>query len=891
MKITFGLALDGLRPSTPVFNHCYCGLKGLIEALELRLGLAHETTGSATRLHQYLIALEATASRTQCFFSESLKVDRWGAAASLLTMRDELKMAGWNGEMIACARLHDFGEVEKIANGQISAGLAERIESICAALAMGKSGIAEIQCVDRLEFLPYRLRCLLELLDAKFLPCAGSELATKGTNLRLLQDYLTGSDFPEIGWNQNDNSVIFATAYSEITLAHAAAQLLQSEDHPTLLATVPAQPVADVLLGCQVATPALDVPSPLRPIGQVLGLALEMRWSPPDPSILLQFLSHPVSPIHRELRTKLADAVADQPGIGSKSWNEAIEKARETVKGKKTLRSDEIASELSRIESDLEQWILIERFPREGGASGKALAETAKRVESWARKRAAVDSDESKARHFSILATHAGEFSSIAEELTTIQPEELSHILEQVCITAPPAGDRIAQLGSCQYLADAGAALEPTDFILWWGFENQVARFSMRWSALECRKLRAVGVHLPKAEDHLVLSNDIAKRPFLAACKRIVLFWPKSRGGEPVERHSLYSVLEARFGSLAIHDLDRDDLPLAKTERSVRHLPSKKRWIKLSNPTHLTSRNLESYSSLSKFAIRPFEWVFNYKAELRRGALREINVFIQRGNLLHRVVERLMEPSCELDWKSADKNGFSRWLDDTWPGLLETEGSNFLMPGSQTDGLRLQEDARRAIWSLVCHMNKANAVAATADVHMPHVPMANAPSPLLGGNIDLLVTNSNGKTAVVDLKFGQAKAKRKELETNTPLQLVTYAKLIAATAQEWPHVAYYILQSGRLLAQDKGFFPDAELVRCREESSNPEEIWNAFLAVWHWRRAQLDAGWVEIPVEGATPTDGTGSEPCSTPPGEEWTSDPAARRYDDFQFLTGWEVQ
>jgi hypothetical protein len=40
MKITFGFGFDGFRSSVPVFNHLYCGPQGLVEALELRLGLA-----------------------------------------------------------------------------------------------------------------------------------------------------------------------------------------------------------------------------------------------------------------------------------------------------------------------------------------------------------------------------------------------------------------------------------------------------------------------------------------------------------------------------------------------------------------------------------------------------------------------------------------------------------------------------------------------------------------------------------------------------------------------------------------------------------------------------------------------------------------------------------
>jgi len=885
MKVTFGLALDGFRPSVPVFNHLYCGPQGLVQALELRLGLATESIGGATRLHQYLRVLEKTPADNKCFFSDSLKVDRWGTAATLLSMRDELRAAGWNGVDSPMPRLQDLAIVEKQAQGCLAPGLPDRIENICAEIAIKSPAISEIQCVEPAEHLPFRLRCLLEKLGATF-PCIPDpELDASATNLRLVQDCLCGRDISGKCWIEGDDSVVFATAFSEITLAHAAVQMLRSGDQPALLATASSVAIADVLNTSQSAAPALDSASPLRPVAQVLGLALEMRWEPPDPSILLQFLSHPVCPIGHGLRTALAASVAGRPGIGSEKWSDVVEKCRERTR--KEVSPEEVAEKLSRIESDLEHWIFVEQFPRKDGASGFALAETARRVEAWARKRAAMPTDEPQPRHFASLASTAAEFSGIIKEITTVSPEELSHILEQVSGSGPVAGDRIAELGAPRCFADAGAAIEATDFILWWGFEQQEPRLSKRWSLEELEYLGKVGVHLPTAENHLALARARAKRPFLAVRKQIVLLWPRSRGGDSVERHPLCTILEAKLGPLPIRDLDRDE-SLIKIDRPVRPLPLKKRWIKLSDSTALSSRREESYSSLSKFALRPFEWVLHYKANLRRGSLKELNLLAQRGNLLHRVVERLLEPGCQVKWISATNDEFNCWLESIWPRLLETEGANFLMPGSQTGGQRLLEDARRAIWDLVGHMKKAQAVSAEADVHMEPIPFEGT---MLGGIIDLKMTNRQGKTAVVDLKFGQAKPKRKELETHTALQLAAYGKLVSEkSGGVWPAVAYYILRSGSLLAQDQTFFPDAVPITCSSASPGPEAMWGAFLDVWHWRRKQLDEGWIEVPVEGTDATDGTSACPSSVPPLAEWTSDPTVIRYDDFKFLTGWEA-
>lgn len=896
MKITFGLSLDGFRPSSAFFDHLYCGSLGLIANLELRLGLAHQSSGSATRLHQYLNALEAVAAGRKCFFANSLKADRWGTAAALLDMRDELRMAGWNEKDAPLPRLEEFVAVESALSGDFSPGLAERIEMILVALETNNPGITEVECRDRREFLPHQLGRLLEVLGAIFPSGQGPAEAPEGSNLRLIQEFLGGKLPKDASWNPTDDSVVFVTAFSEVTLAQVAARWMPEDNPPTLLATVPAQALADVLRGCQKAAPALDTRSPLRPIAQVLGLALEMRWSPPDPSLLLQFLTHPVSPIERGLRAVLADAVADQPGIGSKRWQEGIRGYEERLADSATLTEEEKSKKLSRIQADLEQWLLSPRFSREDGAPGLEMAKTARQVEAWARMRAGLSAEKPESRHFLHLASQAAEFAAIAESIPALRPEELSHILEQICAAAPAAGDRFDELGACDTFTDAAAFIEPRDVIFWWGFENQETRFAKRWSARESEALRQAGIHLPTAESHLARFHEASARPFLAARKQIVLFWPKSRGGDPVARHPLCTLLEATLGHLPVVDLDQDVpefpscLSLQKTARPVRTLPEKRRWIQLANSSALSPRDEESFSSISKFALRPFEWVFHYAARLRRGRLREINPFIQRGNLLHHVVERLLEPGCKLQWKKASKAEFDDWLDEIWKELLESEGANLLQPGWRTDGQRLLEDARRSIWILISHMKSAGVDSAIADVLAGPVPLDSANGPQIRGFIDLLVTNSKGHAAVVDLKFAQGKAKRTELSTNTALQLAVYARLMQAKSKEWPDMAYFILRSGSLLTQTDSFFPNTEKILPKSGEIGPEAIWDSFLEVWRWRCDQLQAGWIEFPLEGTLPTDGSSGPPSSSPPREEWTPDPAARRYDDFQFLTGWEA-
>jgi|GEM_PF-2474437 len=894
MKIIFGLSLDGYRPPKPTFNHLFCGPLGLVDVLELRLALPRTAVGSVTRIAQYLEVLELASADEACFFGESLRVDRWGTAAKLLQMRDHLRMAGWEGETMesAPARFQDFCQVEKLATGSLATGIADRIERIRGALVRKPQGLPTIDCIEAAGHLPLSLRLLLDDLGARFGCEPTYEDAPAGSNLRLVQDCLRERDVSGQSWNPADNTIIFASAFSEVTLAHAASHLLKPDaSGSVLLSSVPGGILADAMSVLATPAPAIGTPSCLRPTMQVLGLALEMRWDPPDPSVLLQFLTHPVCPIGGALRHALAKAVSSHPGIGSHVWYEAIEMQREKLRANEELQQADLAAKLDQIDHDLRQWILIDRYPRQTGAPGTALAETAKQVGEWAGRRASTSSEPATSRHYATLSAIAGELAGILERISIVSPEELSIIHEQVMGSGMVAGDRESELGSPESPGDPGAMIESADSVIWWGFEANNPQLPMDWTLTERNYLKGIGVHHQTSEALLALAQEAARRPFLAACGRIVLLWPRQRGLEQVEPHPILTILRAYFPSIPIKDLDRDELPAvtsqAKIQRPVKPLPAKKRWVRISPSAHLGSRPQESYSSTAKYIYRPFEWVFYYKANLWKGAFMEINLAAQRGNLLHRVIERLLEDSCPIRWLTVAKPDFDAWLDVLWQSLLETEGANFLQPGSMTEGRRLLEDARRATWELLGQMRNAGVVSAEADVQMDPLSMEDS---TIRGNIDLLAANGTGRFAVVDLKFGQGAAKRSELAQNTALQLSTYSHLIRAKhGGDWPATAYFILKSSALLAQDASFFPDARVVPCESLEPGPEATWQSFLDVWRWRRGQLAAGWIEIPDAGVAPADGEGDSPSSTPPHEEWQTDVKAPRYDDYQFLTGWE--
>lgn len=894
MKITFGLSLDGYKPGTPCLDHLYCGPAGLVKALEQRLGLVKPDNNPAIRLESYLLAAEQCSGITPTFYSRSLKADRWSTARALLGLRDDLRMAGWDGEADPDAphRLSALADLENAARPTLQPGLADRMHDVLSVIrATPVTGI-EIVSHDPLGHAPILLRRILEILGAKCLPDA--QPSAIGGNLRLVQDLLSGLAVDPTQVTADDESLVLATAHSELTLAHAAARLIRQTGGATLVATRNAALVKNILTTLQCPAPAADSASPLRPILQLLPLSLSILWSPLDPSALMAFLTHPCCPVHYRLRRNLAKAVREYPGTGSQAWLEAIADAHADVEKEAGLPDETKKQTHERIDRDLNDWLEPSRVARDQPVAGIRISPTVSRLSTWAAQRAATSEDPAEARQFSHLSSTAHDLAGLLERVGTLRADELEILLEEAMGTGTSGIGSPAQLG-CPALSNApGALIETADTVIWWGFEDPQVRTQKTWNREELDYLESRGVVPQPAAALLDRQKRDAMRPIMAAGKRLVLMWPAQRAGDPIPQHPLLSLICSKCKTIPILNLNGAALPAEwgydMQPQGPVALPPKKRWVKLADGLPLEGRSVESYSSLVKFIKQPFEWVFQYPAQLRKADLMDFRVAAQRGSLIHEVVELLAAPDASIDWKSVSQEKFNEWLRATWQLLLDRQGANLLMPGAISEGRRLLLEAERAIWQLIHHLRMAQIHEITAEQHMKELDVGGL---RISGYIDLWMKDSAGRLAVLDLKYGGKGTREKELKKNTALQLAVYSVLLKTqeNASNWPHMAYYILRSSDLLAQNREFFGNARTIACDHAQPGPETTWSEFLQIRHWRRQQLDLGWIEFPLDA---TEADGDHPsASIPPApcEGWEADPEETQYHDFQYLTGWEVQ
>lgn len=889
-----------------------CGPLGFLELLETRLGLKAKAISPALRVFQFRQILEDLATERTMFFNESFKRDSYAVAETLLKWRDDLIEAGWDGLASAddTARIQDMAVVETRTRKHLSPGMADRLRSVLLELNSRSPKLDSLTVHEPQGHLPKLWRLICAKLGARYEPIAfipeanpTSEISDLGRIQSLLREVSPAKQLKLNG----DRSIFCVTAFSEITLAHGTAQSLQhlrqsSKSIVTLVAAESSVPLEQALLSFNEPTVGFQPGSTARPIPQVLLLVLRLYWKPVDPRALLEFLAHPACPVAGVLRFKLANVIADCPGVGGPQWKAAIASIKEGIENSGALSAVEKQEATERIEQDMKDWLLVAEFDAKAGASGSKLSECCARVARWAALQSVADGVSIiEAHQFRALASLSSEMAKLLQSQHTITRSQLERLLHQVTGTGWPGGSAIEELDHIHRVAHPGAVNESVDTVVWWNFSEPPPPARLPLTTQEVEQLRTHGVEFPTPETLAAMQADEWLRPILAAKKQLVLVYPREHAGEPIAHHPLLtrlvSLLDGESKPLPIIDLDQlistgsGGTPWHFVQVNHRPLPMLRRWWKTNTSEHLQPRDIESYSSAEKFIYDPSAWVLQYKAGLKAGPVASLRLqadYRQEGTLLHRILDLLVAAGNSLNWQTCSQLELDSWLESVWLSLLEQEGANLLMPGKRADALGLLELGKQAVWELMYQLRQAKVIEARTNETLQ--PMAFVGGQI-GGIIDLLVRNQQDRIAVVDLKFGGRKTREKELQENRPLQLAIYGHLLRGQGQkDWPASAFFLLRRRQLIATAKSFFPEAKVVTSKFPPGELHQCWTDFEQIWRWRRQQLDEGWIELTTVGLDASENPDEAPDSVPPLPHWASNEDHARYNDFDALTGWRA-
>lgn len=900
MIIHFGLHLDGMQPAPPstAVGEVTLGPARLLDLLELRLGLPPVVTRPGEALLAYQACLAELDNKAR-FYHGSFHIDALGVARTLLDWRAQWHEAGWSGKFVGpvSRRLSDLAAVEALAKDRVPLTSGQRLQRIDSTLKQGLNAqIDHVILHDPMAELPAAWQRVLEHFEIEPAPGVDAPPAAEpGTDLHRVQQILLAlagndeGDKREREQLTGDNSLIIVRGISRDLSAQAIGEYLLKIRAPND-AVVIAERDGIILDNAfeRVGLPRAGFQhySRFRAVAQVLKLCLGLIWEPISPHLLLQFLIHPVGPLPEHVRSTLAEAVATEPGVGGKAWRGALEQIGERMR----VRFERSEKETGALIDEIKYWLECERYRPDDGAPLAVLIERAQRCTTWLARRLHTLKDLNDIDLFAAaeaqgeaLIVALGEVQNGGE--TKIKRIALEQLVDEVGGRAADPGT-FAQAGHVRATTEPASITQAWQAVIWWDLAAHVPSLSYPWSDAELNELANEGVALPSVDARIHNRLRAWLRPILNARSQLILVIHDRDEGH----HPLWSRLQCLFEAFTnvriedalLTDASQATIPglaIPTEPLALKPLPRPRRWWTLPPDCTIAPRATESYSSLNKLIHYPHEWVLGYAARLRRGRAADLpGENLLNGNLAHRLFETFF--TTNRDWAKLGQHAIRAWLADYLPRLIAQEGALLCEAGSGVVREQIMTTLENAFARLLGHLRNAGIESAAAE-QWNEAPFKDV---TLRGAIDLLLRDRRGGEIVLDVKWSGERYRGEELGENRYLQLATYAYMrrqVAGT-RDWPYHAYFIVDTGNVLAHDTTVFPDAVTFPPITDEGI-EAVWARASAAYDWRRAQIGANQIEVNAAGTTPTD------QSAPPPNALSTETNPDRFDEFRWLTGWE--
>lgn len=806
-------------------NQLRGGPETLLRWLEIQLGLPTRDSHRANFVTEYASALDSV---TDSMISRSLKTDRWATAAELLLRRDELLLSGWNpAESDALPIV--VQDLAKAATGRRSVFLcvADRLRRIVEALDVGQQLPSHIcTLTEPPEMWPQLWREVLTKLTTvpakETLPAAAL-----GTALHRCQSAVRGQGGQRIGL---DTSLRFVLTLSQMSAVEFVAATLANSPNE-LAGTVIAcddDALAMQLDAClnRLGLPTMGVSfsSKAHPVLQVLPLCLALCWEPVNPQSLLDFLSLPVSPIPRAAASRLAEALSEEPGLGSSCWQAALE----------TLLASENDPE-KKLAERLDNWLFGERVVQGESISSRLIADRCGLVAQWAIMRAIAMGKDNEPSEQLIHALHvAAAQASLLGDLvqnqgTHLSEPQLARLLEEALADGVETTRFIEAEGGPTRVCSLAEIDQPCQRLIWLGLGTNDAA-GCRWSAEHVTTFRAEGIHLDDGSNALSalrsaeatglchvqkallaisLPQDLERRwhPIWLAIRNVL---SKEDLENPLVLENLISAGDVTPLAPFTFPLQTSDIEPAHGRRGHWEIPA----------DLIEDRDKVSASELQDRLACPLKWVLNYQAHLRPSAIARLpDDFQLRGTFCHSILERVFGNGGDLPAVDAAVAQVAEAFDQR----IALDAAPLAQPDKYLERQKLRKELENAtkvlIDTLACGGYRIKGI----EVEVSGEAFGKS----LVGRIDCLAERDGGNAAIIDFKYSGRKKYSTLIEKGRAVQLATYAYARSTSNGTFPAVAYLILSDG-LLFTPSGSPIEDDTGRSVIEGMGIQEVWEAF---------------------------------------------------------------
>lgn len=817
MKIILGYWLDSatypdaLKDQEASVGTVVTGFQGLIGILETQLGLTAPVASENLRIAEWQELLR-NHDNGEKQYSKSFKTDSWNTAKELLRRRDELVLAGWDPQLhTGGSKWVDLLAELEIANENQTSGWPDRVRTLLAKLKEPvQFPIKTITVVDEDETLwdPW----CLELIDALKhqdvevvrAPIEKDQLDS-ATDLSRLQKVLAGESAAEeaIG----DGSLILVRSEQEWDAADLLATWLQENRHEqTVLIKGEGALMLDELLHRRgIAGVGAEASSKWRAVLQVLPLTIDTYWKPVRVERMMELLSIPASPIPGLIRHRLANALANHPGIGGPYWMQAISDGLEHYQQswvESGLDEKEQKKRRKNIEAKLDLWVNHDYYDPIKGIPLEAFVHICQKVSQWAATTYQITNDP-------IYVQAMQNAQEVLDGVRTLGVESVSQlqvasIMDSVLAGGAKLSNYREEAAEWQVVDHPGEIWGQADTILWWGFHKKSSGPSIRtWTSKERTWLKEQGVNLP--EDDVRRRREAAswRNAIKFANRRLILFAPAKVKGEEIPIHPLWD--EVRFAVAKDHRTEKnvtfDPAALRKQptislfDKTIERIGLNQQSIPEPIRTWQVPENIvlpraeESATSFEGLIGCPVKWTFRYAGNVKPGsALSLPNESLMLGNLGHIILETLISEKVEWDEQEV-KLKVGELFDELTPKLA----APLLEPKNNITRNETRTHLQKSLQQFFKVLNQAGIQIKHTELELQK-PWSNGVD--FKGRLDLVGETRTGKKILFDAKWSRKPSNYKQRLENISIQLSLYHWLLTDHENEELPVAYFMLRSG-----------------------------------------------------------------------------------------------
>ena len=806
-------------------NEMRGGPETLLTWLETQLGLPVAPIHKADRITEYAAALDTVSDSA---ITASLAADRWATASELLARRDELLLAGWD-ETDSESVPEVVRDLARAVDGRAMTfpGEARRLQRVLDALQIGQV-LPPHRCVlqDAVGQWPPAWRKVLAELTI-VAPADFRSQAVAGSALHAAQTVVRGETVAGI---EQDSTFRYVHTRSESAAVEFVVAVLVSAPE-RLSSTVICCEDDDLAMRLDACLNRVGLPttgasawSRAHPVLQVLPLSLALCWEPVDPQALLDFLALPILPLPRQAASRLANALTQEPGLGSSAWEQAVDE----------LCNDENDPD-GKLRERLDAWIHCERTLRGTDIPSRVVRTRAARIARWASGRASLLAKDDAAnpeliRALQIAAGQASLFGELAESQgTSLSEPQLARLLEEALANGVETNSYSEAEGGPIRVRSLAEIDGSCDQLIWLGLGTGDVAGS-RWSTNQLRELRNAGMDIDDGSKALsalrsaeVRGFNFTREAFLAVLlpqdldKRWHPIWLAIRELLPpqdIEQPLVFEDLVAAGATTALSPFTFEcqdaDIQPPQPVRPLWDIPHEL----------LSDRETVSATELQDRLACPLKWTLSYQAKLRPGQIAELPADFQlKGTFCHSVLERVFGGGGDLPTVENAVAAVAK----TFAERLPLDAAPLAQPDKYFERQRLRSELENATRVLVGALKSGGYRIVGIEVELS----GHAFGKPLNGWIDCVAERESGDEAVIDFKYGGRAKYHSLIEEGKAVQLATYAYGRSTVRGRFPGVAYLVLSDGLLYTPSESPV-DGDSNRAVINAPAIETVWQQF---------------------------------------------------------------